>query len=406
MDLTSVGTMNPAPTTAQTSDCAGRCGRSHHSGVRPGTYWVSGRSLLVSDYVDRDLHRRNGSAVLKPVCGVPVLGPAHSRPVVRSHSISMVSDRSLQYVDDAWSAFLVVHRAEDAPRLDGHHPHSKLAPCHALDLGARVNRCKYLRGNTFGRRCRLFVAHRALLSVVPGPTFDPQPHVAYAAAWPCRLFACRRSNTFADAVDEGPSVVVAVPAEGLHGGRAGAGPLRHGAAGRAPGGDAVGVRAPVPADRPAMPTDRRVGLRGLGPALGVVLPRLAAAVGRHVEQGQGPVDRLVATARRGVGEERSVAVAQETGDGTHAVADRRGHAPHRIPGLGVAHEFDVGGHLVPPSGGQDGERDAAGVEVDGVLHVPGRGGAALALPLVGRAVVPHVLVDHELVAALEQVQEL
>ena len=37
--------------------------------------------------------------------------------------------------------------------------------------------------------------------------------------------------------------------------------------------------------------------------------------------------------------------------------------------------------------------------------MPGRGGAALALPLVRRAVVPHVLVDHELVATLEQVQE-
>ena len=48
--------------------------------------------------------------------------------------------------------------------------------------------------------------------------------------------------------------------------------------------DAVGVRAPVPADRRAVPTDRRADLRGLGPALGVVLPPLAAAVGRHVEQ--------------------------------------------------------------------------------------------------------------------------
>jgi hypothetical protein len=52
----------------------------------------------------------------------------------------MVSDRSLQDVDGAWSAFMVVNRAEDASRLDGHHTHSKLAPCHALDLTGKVNR--------------------------------------------------------------------------------------------------------------------------------------------------------------------------------------------------------------------------------------------------------------------------
>jgi hypothetical protein len=73
------------------------------------------------------------------VCGVPILGPAHSRSIVRSDSISMVRDRSLQYVDGAWSAFMVVNRAEDATRLDGHQPHSKLAPCHALDLRAKSN---------------------------------------------------------------------------------------------------------------------------------------------------------------------------------------------------------------------------------------------------------------------------
>src|SRR5207249_8152537 len=125
------------------------------------------------------------------------------------------------------------------------------------------------------------------------------------------------------------SVVVALAAEGLHGGRAGAGPLRHGPAGWAPGGDAVGVRAPVPADRRAMPTDRRAGLRGLGPALGVVLPRLTAAVGRHVEQAEGPVGRLVAAAGRGVGEEHAVAVAQEADDVPHVSADRPLHALHR-----------------------------------------------------------------------------
>ncbi len=117
-------------------------------------------------------------------------------------------------------------------------------------------------------------------------------------------------------------------------------------------------------------------------------PRLAAAVGRHVEQGEGPVDRLVATTRRGVGEEHAIAVAQETDDVPHSSADRRVHTAHRVPGLGVAHELDIGGHLVPRARGHDGERDAAGVEIDGVLHMPGRGGAALALPLVRRAVVP------------------
>src|SRR3954471_1416368 len=60
-------------------------------------------------------------------------------------------------------------------------------------------------------------------------------------------------DTCAGAVDEGGSVVVAVPAEGLHRGRAGAGPLRHGPAVRTPGGVPVGVRAPRPADRRAMP---------------------------------------------------------------------------------------------------------------------------------------------------------
>jgi hypothetical protein len=51
----------------------------------------------------------------------------------------MVSDRSLQHVDDAGSVFMVVNRAEDATRLDGHHTHPKLAPCHAFDLRAKVN---------------------------------------------------------------------------------------------------------------------------------------------------------------------------------------------------------------------------------------------------------------------------
>jgi predicted nuclease of predicted toxin-antitoxin system len=99
-------------------------------------------SLLLPDNIDRNLHCRNRSPILKPVCSVPIFGPTYSRPIVRSDSISMVGDRSLQYVDDSWSVFMVVDRAEDASRLDGHHTHSKLAPCHALDLKAKVNRCK------------------------------------------------------------------------------------------------------------------------------------------------------------------------------------------------------------------------------------------------------------------------
>jgi hypothetical protein len=61
------------------------------------------RALLGPDDVDRDLHRPNRSSVLKPVFGVSILGPTHSRPVVRGSAVSVVSDRSLQYVDDAGS---------------------------------------------------------------------------------------------------------------------------------------------------------------------------------------------------------------------------------------------------------------------------------------------------------------
>src|SRR5664280_1318752 len=100
---------------------------------------MPGLSLLLPEYIDRDLQRRNRSSVLKPVCGVPILGPAHSRPIVRCDSISMVSDRSLQYVNGAWSVYMVVNRADDPSRLDGHHTHSKLAPCHTLNLRAKVN---------------------------------------------------------------------------------------------------------------------------------------------------------------------------------------------------------------------------------------------------------------------------
>ncbi|CAK6693904.1 hypothetical protein ICNINCKA_01515 [Synechococcus sp. CBW1107] len=84
----------------------------------------------------------------------------------------MISDRSLQNVDDSWPVFMVVHRAEDASRLNGDHPHSKLAPGHALDLRAKVNRCKELHRYTFRLRCHLFVDHLTLLSVLQEPNAD------------------------------------------------------------------------------------------------------------------------------------------------------------------------------------------------------------------------------------------
>jgi len=130
---------------------------------------MSGLSLLLPDYIDRDFHRRNRTSVLKPVCGVPILRPAHSRPIVRGDSISMVGDRSLQYVDSAWPVFMVVNGAEDASRLDCDQTHSKLTPCHAFDLRAKVNRCKQLHRYTYRLRCHLFVSHLAFLSVLPGP---------------------------------------------------------------------------------------------------------------------------------------------------------------------------------------------------------------------------------------------
>src|SRR5512139_3625681 len=75
---------------------------------------MSGLGLLLPDDVDRDLHGRNRSSVLEPVDGVPVLGPAHSRAIVRRDTVSMVRDRPLQDVDGAWPVFVVVNRAEDA----------------------------------------------------------------------------------------------------------------------------------------------------------------------------------------------------------------------------------------------------------------------------------------------------
>jgi hypothetical protein len=75
----------------------------------------------------------------------------------------MVGNRSLQYVDGARPVFVVVKRPEDAARLDGHHPHSELAPGHAFDLGTEVDGCKQLHRNTLRFRRQRFVAHRVPL---------------------------------------------------------------------------------------------------------------------------------------------------------------------------------------------------------------------------------------------------
>src|SRR5262249_10168603 len=106
------------------------------------------------------------------------------------------------------------------------------------------------------------------------------------------------------------SVVVVLPSQAGHGARARSGPLRRRPAGPAPGRHTVGVGPPVPADGPPGPTGWRAGVRSRWPALGVVFPRLAAAVRRHVQQPERRVGRFVATARRRVRQEHAVAVAQ------------------------------------------------------------------------------------------------
>jgi hypothetical protein len=60
---------------------------------------------------------------------------------------------------------MVVHRSEDSSWINGHQAHSKLAPCHALDFGAKVKHCKLLRrdASCFGNL--LFGCHGGVLSV-------------------------------------------------------------------------------------------------------------------------------------------------------------------------------------------------------------------------------------------------
>src|SRR5690242_11179821 len=140
------------------------------------------------------------------------------------------------------------------------------------------------------------------------------------------------------------SVVCTGSAQGCLRGCSWTSPLRHRAARRAPGGRAVRVRAPIPA-----------WLAARGPSLRVDLPRLAASVRRHVEQGERPAGRLRAPAGRAVGEEHALAVAQEATEIAHVAADRLRRVADRIPRLGVAHELDERDNLIPPTRGEHGE---------------------------------------------------
>lgn len=82
--------------------------------------------------------------------GVSVLGPAHTRSVVRGDSIAMISDCSLQYVNHARPIFMVMNRAEDATGFDSNHPHAQLASGHTLDFEAKVKRGEQLHCHAFG----------------------------------------------------------------------------------------------------------------------------------------------------------------------------------------------------------------------------------------------------------------
>ena len=77
----------------------------------------------------------------------------------------MVSDRALKYVHDARPVSMVVNRAEDPSRLDGHHTHSKLAPYHAFDFGAKVKGYKVLHRDASRLGCLLFGCHSGVPSV-------------------------------------------------------------------------------------------------------------------------------------------------------------------------------------------------------------------------------------------------
>ena len=118
------------------------------------------------DNVYGDLDGRNGSSVLKPVFGRSVLRPANSRPIFRSHPVSMVGDRALKDIDRSRSIDMIVKRAEDTARFNGDQAHPQLAALHPLDFGPQVNRSKGLNGYPSGLRNDRLIAQGGLLSDV------------------------------------------------------------------------------------------------------------------------------------------------------------------------------------------------------------------------------------------------
>src|SRR4029079_290011 len=129
--------------------------------------------LVVPDNVDGDLHRPNRAAVLEPVDGLAVLGPAQPRPVVRGDAVPVVGDRPFADVDHPRPVDVVVHRAEDTAGLDRDHPHPKLAAGHAFDLRPEVDRAEHLGRDPLRLWCR--VSAHCFLSIGRTSAHDRTP---------------------------------------------------------------------------------------------------------------------------------------------------------------------------------------------------------------------------------------
>jgi hypothetical protein len=114
--------------------------------------WI--RGLRLFKYVDGNLHCWRLSPILDPVCRGFVLGPAKAWTILFGDAVSMISDLPSQDVDSARPAYMIVNR-RDASRFDGYQTHSKLVPCHTLDLLAKIDGGKhlFLNASCLGRWC-------------------------------------------------------------------------------------------------------------------------------------------------------------------------------------------------------------------------------------------------------------